>query len=260
MRESMKECFTAQEIAEGKPRKIANNTWRYYKADPCSHDLEIIRLHHTDIIVKDRQGKVTLYSGGYRTVTTKDRINRFSPYRVWSKRGAWFVDRIGADQTPVPFYDGIVLPDAFEKRGAGNRALGQEVKLRSQIKRMLDKLAKAEHMPQPSSGDCLFCQALAGAEQVRGKVHRAERVNGELVITVTQRQDRSSELDPHGCVREHLKDCYLHGSLLARAVLARQYGSPAVVWHMRAGDWGRGKADMKRDLKRFLCQAVGLAA
>ena len=29
MRETMKQCFTQEEIAAWKPRKIANNTWRY---------------------------------------------------------------------------------------------------------------------------------------------------------------------------------------------------------------------------------------
>jgi hypothetical protein len=245
----MKECFTQAEIAEWKPRKIANNTWRYVRKGwgvKPEEEAEFIRLHHTDIIRKDRQGRVALHSGGYRTVTTKDRINRFSPYRIYSKRGVWYV--LGAPKAGetisgdgIPFYEGIVLPDAFKK--APPKAVKGEDRLRSQVARMLKKLDKQPTLPQPSPGDCLFCQIAA-------QPGHAQRLNND-------------------CVREHLKENYLHGSLLVRAVLARSYGDPAVVWHMRTHGWsefsegkrtGKNyyKGDMKRDLKRFLCQAVGI--
>jgi hypothetical protein len=265
----MKECFTAQEIEAWKPRKIANNTWRYVRPDVTSGDLEIeaIRLHHTDIIKKDRKGRVTLFSGGYRTRTTKDRINRFSPYRVYSVKGVWYVWQgiVGKDTLKVPFYDGIVLPDAFKtKPGSSFRV---ENKLREQVKRMLAKLDKSPVLPQPSHGDCFFCQAQAGGTQVTAKVMRWEGPG--VAPSVTGIQGSNPEIDPHGCVKEHLKEGYLHGSLLVRAMLARGYGNPAVVWHMRTHGWsefsegkrtGKNyyKGDMKRELKRFLCQAVGI--
>ena len=72
------------------------------------------------------------------------------------------------------------------------------------------------------------------------------------------KENRGDIRDPHDCVRSHLAENYLHGSLLVRAVMMRGYNDPAFIWHMYSQRWQDHKASMKRDLKRFLCQAVGV--
>ena len=101
---------------DGAARKIANNTWEYHRDES-----RFIRLHNTEIIEFKPDGRVVLNSGGWRTVTTKARFNRFTPYGVYQKNHEWFVlkprdpphhwHRDGA----IPFYDGMVLPDAFKE-------------------------------------------------------------------------------------------------------------------------------------------------
>ena len=54
-----------------------------------------VRLHHTTVVSFD-QDRVTLNSGGWRTVTTKARMNQAAnqfalPYRVWQKDFSWFI-------------------------------------------------------------------------------------------------------------------------------------------------------------------------
>jgi hypothetical protein len=98
MREILRNCY----VDEGtRPKIIAPNTVRYSQNDQVR-----IRLHQTDIIVYSKDGKpCRLYTGGWQTVTTKDRLNRFMPGRgnIFSDRGVWYIAR------GVPFYEGIEL-------------------------------------------------------------------------------------------------------------------------------------------------------
>ena len=72
----------------------------------------VVRLHLTDIIETLPDGRVRLNSGGWKTVTTKDRFNKYTPYRVWSDKGTWYVHHEGAK---APFFDGMLLPDAINQ-------------------------------------------------------------------------------------------------------------------------------------------------
>jgi len=66
-----------------------------------------ITLYSTDIL-QFKGDKIILNSGGYKTITTKSRINQFLPggIRVYQKNGEWFIDN-GAYH--FKFFDGIEL-------------------------------------------------------------------------------------------------------------------------------------------------------
>ena len=85
------------ELARGPngPRKIGNNTYLY----PVDGGIGV-RLHGTDVVVIHPDNTYTLNSGGWQTVTTKARINEFSPARVCQRNGVWYVDGF-------PFVDGM---------------------------------------------------------------------------------------------------------------------------------------------------------
>ena len=99
-------------------RTIAHNT-RLRDAtrneDGCHFGAIAVRLHATDVVTYTQPGWLILNSGGYRTVTTKERINAFLPigYGVFAKDFVWFV-RIGLwsddNGKTVPFEDGMTLP------------------------------------------------------------------------------------------------------------------------------------------------------
>ncbi len=80
-------------------RKLGNNTYLEERLHPdCDRDNcpkhpidYAVRLHRTDVVTLHPDGSQTLNSGGWRTVTTKDRINAYSMARVWSDRGEWKV-------------------------------------------------------------------------------------------------------------------------------------------------------------------------
>lgn len=69
-------------------RKIGNNTYAYIQADGSV----AIELHGTNVVTFYPNGLVKLNSGGWRTSTTKDRINKYSPVRVYQKDFQWYLN------------------------------------------------------------------------------------------------------------------------------------------------------------------------
>lgn len=76
-------------------KKVGNNTYLVRGENEVG-----VRLHSTIVVTIHADGTYTLNSGGWRTVTTKARMNEFCPVRVSQKNYDWFV---GGE----PFYDGI---------------------------------------------------------------------------------------------------------------------------------------------------------
>lgn len=86
-------------------RKVANNTYLYPGVDSFR-----IVLHGTTVVRVNRDGTYTLNSGGYRTATTKERINCFSPAILFQKDWEWYVaNRSCPCDRPVPFFDGMTV-------------------------------------------------------------------------------------------------------------------------------------------------------
>lgn len=71
--------------ANGKP--LCNNTRLFRRGEDCY----AVRFHDTDVVTLWRDGRVTLDTGGWTTMSTKDRISSFGPVRVDSERGTWYI-------------------------------------------------------------------------------------------------------------------------------------------------------------------------
>lgn len=80
---------------KGKPvfsRKVANNT---YLERAVSGGGIAVRLHETDILTFWPNGNVRFYTGGWGTVTTKERMHRFLPYEYER-----YIARLGSCDEP----------------------------------------------------------------------------------------------------------------------------------------------------------------
>ena len=83
-------------------RKVGNNTY----AEILHDGTVAIKLHSTYVVKINPNGTYTLNSGGWQTVTTKDRINQYSPRYVFQKNYEWFVK---INDKAYPFMDGMVV-------------------------------------------------------------------------------------------------------------------------------------------------------
>ncbi len=76
-------------------------------------DAVAVRLYGTDVVTIHRDGTYTLRTGGYHTVTTKQRLNAYGPCRVYERRGVWYCRPNGTPQgqpshwEEFPFVDGM---------------------------------------------------------------------------------------------------------------------------------------------------------
>ena len=71
-----------------KTKKIANNTYLVERDEGVA-----VRLHKTDIVLFKMNGSVVLNSNGWRTITTKKRMNSYLPswIGVYQLKGKWYV-------------------------------------------------------------------------------------------------------------------------------------------------------------------------
>lgn len=160
-------------------KRVARNTWRYFRAD----GFECVRLHGTDVCAT--KGKtVILNSGGWRTVTTKDRMN-YGPARVFSDKGKWVVS---FDGKTAPFFDGMRLPHDLNSVKS-KRAQKQEERALARMNKFLGKIKALAVLPEPEAGDCFICRFVTKAGSKAGT-----------------------------CIHDHIREGYIHGSLFVAAM------------------------------------------
>ena len=99
----------ASKLADRSKVKIGNNTWAVQCADGIG-----IQLHETFVVTFRPDGAMVLHSGGYHTVTTKDRIDQFlyanRGLRLCQERGVWWIiSPHDPGYERIPFEDGMVV-------------------------------------------------------------------------------------------------------------------------------------------------------
>lgn len=183
-------------------RPVDNNTHVHLTDDGSA----AIKLHATDVVTYLPDGGVRLNTGGWRTVTTKDRINKFAPVRVWSDKGVWYVKHnLDAWDDPHPlFMDGIEWhPDTgWDADPKAAKRVEADLKLKARIAKFTASFRLKEGWRRSTGGDCFFCQM----RPVDGKPF-----------------PRSTERDH---LTTHLSERYYMASTLLNAAAAAHYGNP----------------------------------
>jgi hypothetical protein len=248
-RTNLRDEFTPEQRATWKPKIIARNTFRYFVPDGPDDSVNgetVTRLHHTDIVRRLSNGSIVLHSGGWKTVTTKDRMNQCLPagYGISQTKGLWYVWKAhNEDRIEVPYYDGIVVPDCFNptlgKHMEGVMLADKETKLRKQITKFVNKLDKLRKLPEPNGGNCWLCCM----RDQNGKTWGDHSAGNDHIL-------------------KHIKEGYLHGSLIYNALVWAGYTNLSFIWQLGNTKLDRGeKPDIiKRALRRYLLRKCGLAA
>lgn len=184
-----------------------------------------IRLHNTDIVtIKD--GIYTLNSGGWRTRTTKERIadELIKIGRsLYQEKSVWYVSGNckNKDKKTVVYFDEI----QFNKDGKCINPKDTkkiEAKTAKTIKKINSfvSLINKENLPKPNNGDCWVC--LMG---IGGK---------------------------NNCIEQHIKEKYLHGSLLINAMAYSGYSHQQIAIHYQLEIVDTFKRSLRKYLKHHL--------
>lgn len=214
-------------------RKLANNT-TLLRIDPSTI---AVKLHSTNIITFHANGRIVFDSGGWKTPTTKERMNSCSPARVSQSQGTW---EIAIDGKSANFADGITW------NGRKWQGVGEDPKIAVKLARRAAKFARdymtafdAGEVPVPSNGDCWGC----------------------LMVT----EDGKAPMGGADHILSHMEENYFVPSLLSRAI-KRFPVAPAAMWYVSdkwAGthnnvSWGKGH--LYKSLYRYVKAELGLAA
>lgn len=217
-------------------KKLENNTY-LHRLDA---NTLAVRLHSTDIVLVHGDGTYTLDSGGWRTLTTRDRISRYSPAGISQKNNIWYVGasifqdgmRVNAQGTPVTRTRRV---DVVERN-----------------KRLLDRRTRAyidgfaahvikhglavndgeapsdssDRPLKPDTGDCWPCYFGLGSDD-----HLKEPMGVDHLLS-------------------HFEEDYFVPSLLWKAILSKGYSNPGLTWYTLAEDAKRGDTRLLKDILR----------
>ena len=240
-------------------RKVANNTYLKRRGDDIA-----VKLHDTDVVTYHPNGSITLNTGGWYSVTTKERMSRFTNFGVHTNRGEWAVLNpnpnydVNApwdapDREPywledvTPYRDGMTwtgkkwkgapTPKQVEKERARRK------KVRKDINAFIRSITPEQIIRQFENpgGDCFLCRI--ETPQVDENGWRSSGIGS------------SPPGDTAGCLASHVEEHYFHLSLMRRAITAHGYRNPDVILSMIYSDavnYNKVSKDLTDTLRKFL--------
>lgn len=234
---------------------VANNTIL------ARHGATIGMVYHsTEVVTYHEDGRITLTSGGWRTVTTKERLNwvlHQHGLSLYQEASRWFVAYHVDWATAFPFADGFTVKHGVIVLST----VGQSTsKVDKQQKARLQRFAKlcADSLPLdlPSGGDCWFC---------RFTVQPA---------TVDKPQTLGEAMGDTSHLQSHIDEGYVVPSLVYNALHESNAG-PAYYWgafdtaqdtpdgriaSKMGGNWTTiARCQVKRSVYRYLLRRFGYA-
>lgn len=95
--------LTYKECIELGPKKLENNTHLV-----SLHSMAYgVKLHNTVILEIWCDGTYRFHTGGYRTMVTKDRLNKYGPVGIWQHKGQWYY--MGRSGETLKFEEGMLV-------------------------------------------------------------------------------------------------------------------------------------------------------
>jgi len=218
-------------------KKIANNTYLVEREEGVA-----VRLHKTDIVLYRLDGSIVLNSGGWRTVTTKERMNKFLPSEIdiYQINSVWLVSIYQEDEgcrKVYHFEEEMEIQSDFTVLGAGvytDRTQKRSDGLKKLINRYVNDFMTALTSGEVTvgAGDCWSCLYMM------------------------------SEDEEH--IRLHIEESYFVGSLLINAMKAFPSSMAArstVSYCLGMDGVNMGCLDqIKRSLRRYLYRHFGFAS
>ena len=115
-----------------------------------------VRYHDTNVLTFSPSG-VVYESGGWRTATTKARLNEYGPLNLYARGGVWLFNQNGYT---FRYCDGMTVGDNGNVIGAVEDAREYRVadrKLKKRVKEYAERCVAEMPLPEPSGGDCFYC-------------------------------------------------------------------------------------------------------
>lgn len=289
MRTNLSDAFTPAEVKAWKPKIVQRNTFQFTRDGAT-----VIRLHHTDIVTLFASGVARYDSGGWRTMTTKDRINAYGPFKLVAVKGVWSVQNTPAFEAAVtaevgvyPAFDSSLAYGSPEDQAADAAREAYWDACRRLAPDFLTPFADGIHLP-----DAFTLNAAAATADAETALRRAidryaglyrasvpESSSGDCFYCAMRTQpgdgrglDGLAKVHGNGdaairlgvCLgdasgdidhlRSHIAEGYVMGSLLINAFADEGRGDPHFVARCNNPAWN------VKAVKKYLRRRFGLAA
>ena len=200
-------------------RKLQNNTY-LVKTDNGFG----IRLHGT-IVVEYLPDRTILNSGGWKTSTTKQRINEYMPagWQIYQKAGVWYISNYQyynneEDNVDFVFVDNCYyMNDGWYGIAANSKTFEKTRKACRKYAKDFTKAMFAGNVPKPSAGDCFYCG----------------------MVTVDDNTPLGEKVKDKDHILHHIEENYFVPSLLVNA--CKMFGVSNAAWWSIDESWQDGK-------------------
>ena len=175
-----------------------------------------IKYQATDVVTYREDGTIVLDSASWRTVTTKQRINEYTPARVIQTNGVWYFAAPGSWSPASRFYDKVTIGSDGQPIAPLAIVDSTDAEVRKAIAkycRAWKTTIEAGELADPSQGDCWGCLFHPTDEDPRHPtIDESNRITGIDHLV------------------NHLREMYLVPSLAVRALAEAGYRDPGFIW------------------------------
>jgi len=222
-----------------------------------------VRLHSTDIITCYPLGHVRLDTGGWNTVTTRERMNGFLSahvgqvgnrrrYSLYTVKGTLTLAQAGAGESywgagsrVAQFSRTLTIgPRGGITSDASSGLESEQAQLRKRVRAYAAECVAAFPLDMPNAGDCMYCRLFARSE-AQGKLSTFGAADHFL---------------------SHLEETYVVPSLVWNALTWAGAGQVYFAAAFQAGEAGDrcrrivGAKHLERFVSRFVNTSLGLSA
>lgn len=163
-----KKIAHATSVHWGEEMAVVNDPGGHGDQAEDQREVLCVKFHETDIVKLYPDGRVRLYTGGWRTPITRSRIEEYSGIHVQSHEGIWFVYKDSKTYL-TPFYDGMLfdprhkvvhprketVDSVMRRKHALDRAVTRYIQdFTADLKRQVDERGGFN---RPNNGDCWGC-------------------------------------------------------------------------------------------------------
>lgn len=241
-----------EKLGNRESRKLENNTYLVKDGNHVA-----VKLHATNVITFRDDGQIVVDSGGYATVTTKDRINKYlpDPWRMYQEKSTWYLtkgyhgethDRYRFSRKAILMPNGEVVGAVLYDPKLEKKEQTMIRKANQFAKNYVEALFKGK-VQAPDAGDCWYCAMRDSSGKTLGELGRdnADHIEG------------------------HIKEKYYVPSMIFRAseVFGVSIAAKSVLFSIWDGsytpnDWldGVAKEQLQKSLARYVKRQLGFAS
>lgn len=174
-----------------KERPFAHNTRIEFEDGNLQNGGVVVIKYHGNPITIFHPDLTIFSSCGWKTSTTKERINWFLPdgFSLWQEKSVWYISDRNSQKRYI-FQDGICVHKNGEVSNAGNMSEFEETKLlirkiKKYVEGYISSLISGE-VPAPSGGDCWFCcmEGMEGSDHINTHIEESYFVPSLLTKAV----------------------------------------------------------------------------